>query len=175
MEQASPDRLARGLLIARHCPVLLEITQLRELHVLKREIVRRRAVCLHVEAGAIHFLGLQQGSEVNELAYQHGVVEPAVVWPYLQRLTGIRRNGVTLTWDQLSELAEREQRRIAASGDLERLERDLLSLWAPGAGKRPETQEPVDAATAVGDGAISATAEPDKASGIQGTLFDDLT
>ena len=178
MEQASPDqsdRFARCLLFAKHCPVLLEVTQLRELHVLKREIVRRQALCVHVDAGALYFRGLQQNSEVNGLPYEHGVLEPAVIWPYLQRLTGVRRNGLTLTWEQLAALAEREQHRITASGDLDRLDRNLSELWGPEAGKRPGTQEPVDpAAMAVGDRVITATAEPDKAQGIQGTLFDDL-
>ena len=178
MEQVSPDqseRLTWDLLFAEHLPVLLEVTQLRELYVLKQETVLRRADCVHVDAGAFYFRGLQQNSEVNGLPYQHGVLKPAVIWPYLQRLTGIQGNRLTLTWEQLAALVEREQHRIVVSGDLDRLDRDLFRLWGPEADKRLSVQEPVEsAAPAADDGVITAMDGPNKASGIQGTLFDDL-
>jgi hypothetical protein len=71
MEQASTDqseRLAWDLLLAEYLPVLLDVTQLCELNVLKRETAFRRADCVHVDAGSFYFRGLQQDSEINELA-----------------------------------------------------------------------------------------------------------
>jgi hypothetical protein len=179
MEQASTDqseRLAWDLLLAEYLPVLLDVTQLCELNVLKRETAFRRADCVHVDAGSFYFRGLQQDSEINELPCEHGVLKPAVIWPYLQRLTGIQENGLTLTWEQLAAFAESEQHRITASGDLDRLDRALAELFGPEADKRLGGQEQLDPASrALGDGVTTATGEPVKASSIQGTLFDDLS
>ncbi|WP_407541008.1 hypothetical protein Q0M94_06360 [Deinococcus radiomollis] len=179
MEQASTDqseRLAWDLLLAEYLPVLLDVTQLCELNVLRRETVLRGADCVHVDAGSFSFRGLQQDSETNELPCEHGVLKPAVIRPYLQRLTGIQENGLTLTWEQLAAFAESEQHRITASGDLDRLDRALVELFGPEADKHLSGHEPVKPApTAVNNGTSTATRESRTAPSIQGTLFDGLS